>query len=372
MRISLPYVPGVSERMPRMNRLSPVPAMNRNIQPVLINAKEHPMHARSSFSFALLLRRHIGLHCLSVLRFVATFAFLLFVGSAAWADDCGLAGGRACNLNERIPSCDINLVEAGGACVRPLCGAEGQKLCSPIQRTTFNWILMAPLPIPQPCDINLKDVAGVCTHPANCGRQGQKACDIFERIPACDINLVNDAGNCRRPPLCGAQGQAPCDIFVRGALRTCDANLIVRAGMCARPGIVDASASGTTGAASTDPGTAGTAAGISFQPNRGGKTLPSQPQSTQPTSPAGSMEPDTDRIGNDIYGFNVAQPDPAMCQTACSVNGECAAWTYVKPGIKGPLPRCYLKSSAPPPARNSCCVSGIKGAGSPSPLLLRR
>jgi hypothetical protein len=318
--------------------------------------------------------------CLAVLRFVVIAAMPLLGVSAAWADDCGLAGGRACNLNERIPSCDINLVEAGGACVRPLCGAEGQKLCSPIQRTTFNWILMAPLPVPQACDINLKDVSGVCKHPASCGREGQKPCDIFERIPSCDINLVEDSGICRHPPLCGAQGQQPCNVFVRGPLRTCDANLMVRAGQCARPGSADASASGATGAASTDPGTAGTAAVTSIQANRGGKKLPSQPLTTQPTSPAGAMEPDTDRIGNDIYGFNVAQADPAMCQTACSVNGQCAAWTYVKPGIKGPTPQCFLKSSAPAPSRNNCCVSGIKsGTGpsstppaKPSPLLLQR
>ena len=80
------------------------------------------------------------------------------------------------------------------------------------------------------------------------------------------------------------------------------------------------------------------------------------------------IETDTDRPGNDMFGFNVAQADPAMCQTACAVNAQCVAWTYVKPGIQGPAPRCYLKGAAPAPARNTCCVSGTKGSARP-PLL---
>jgi PAN domain len=345
--------------------------MNRSTLAHSANVQEYPLTHPNKASLGTCSERHGGSPCLAALRLMFIAVIPLLGIAAARADDCGLAGVRACNLNERIPSCDINLVEAGGVCVRPNCGAEGQKLCSPIQRTTFNWILMAPLPVPQACDINLKDVSGVCKHPASCGREGQKPCDIFERMPSCDVNLVEDGGICRHPPLCGAQGQPPCAVFVRGPLRTCDANLMVRAGACARPGSADVSASGAANSGGSNPGSASTTGVTSIQANRGGKTLPSQPQPTQPTSPAGSMEPDTDRIGNDMYGFNVAQADPAMCQTACSVNGECAAWTYVKPGIKGPLPRCYLKSSAPAPARNNCCVSGVR-SGTAQPLLFRR
>ena len=82
------------------------------------------------------------------------------------------------------------------------------------------------------------------------------------------------------------------------------------------------------------------------------------------------MEVDTDRAGNDLYGFNVAQPDPAMCQATCNYNGQCAAWTYVKPGVQGPIARCYLKSAAAAPTRNNCCVSGAKGGA--GPMLLKR
>jgi hypothetical protein len=63
-----------------------------------------------------------------------------------------------------------------------------------------------------------------------------------------------------------------------------------------------------------------------------------------------------------MHGFNVAQPDPAMCQASCNYNAQCVAWTYVKPGVQGPVPRCYLKNAVPAPTRNACCVSGAKGA----------
>jgi hypothetical protein len=104
-------------------------------------------------------------------------------------------------------------------------------------------------------------------------------------------------------------------------------------------------------------------------PSPTGSAAVPPPPTAQP-SPAGSMENDTDRVGNDIYGFNVAQADPTMCQAACAVNSQCAAWTYVKPGVKGPLPRCYLKSPAPAPARNNCCVSGVN-AGMSAPRASR-
>ena len=334
------------------------------------------MAISNSLSFSRFPERQGWSRCLAVLRLVVMSALPLLGASAAWADDCGLAGGRACNVNERIPSCDINLVEAGGVCVRPNCGAEGQKLCSPIQRTTFNWILMTPLPVPQPCDINLKDIGGVCRHPANCGREGQQACGVFERLPSCDINLIESAGRCLRPPLCGGSGQAPCDVFVRGPGRICDVNLILRVGQCVRPGSPTASA----GSGVAPPAPAGGAAVPPPPPapaHGAVAVAPPPPPPPPQQSQAGSMEQDTDRMGSDMYGFTVAQADPAMCRTACAVNGQCAAWTYVKPGIKGPLPHCFLKSSAPAPARNNCCVSGIKGGVAPppapaSPLLRRR
>ena len=72
------------------------------------------------------------------------------------------------------------------------------------------------------------------------------------------------------------------------------------------------------------------------------------------------MEADTDRMGADFTGFAMAQPDPAACMAACNANAACRAWTFVKPGIKGPAAQCFLKNAVPPPTRNACCVSGAK------------
>ncbi len=288
-------------------------------------------------------------------------AFMLLFATGVRADACGAAGQRACNINERIPSCDVNLVEGGGTCVRPSCGAEGQKLCTVLQRTTFNWILMAPLPVPQPCDINLRDVGGLCKQPANCGREGQPECGVLERIPSCDLNLVARGGRCTHPPLCGRLGEQPCPIGMRGPALMCDANLVASLNQCVAAGFVDAPVDTAAAATGQAPG--------SQTPSGAGKSRPAPALRLAPPVPApavtapvgtGAMEADTDRMGNDVYGFALTNADPAACQSACAVNAQCMAWTFVKAGIKGPAAQCYLKNAAPAPTRNSCCVSGAK------------
>ena len=74
------------------------------------------------------------------------------------------------------------------------------------------------------------------------------------------------------------------------------------------------------------------------------------------------MEQNTDRPGQDIQGFNLAQDIPELCQTKCKEDPRCEAWTYVKPHtIQGPKPRCWLKHTIPSPNYNqSCCISGFK------------
>jgi hypothetical protein len=45
---------------------------------------------------------------------------------------------------------------------------------------------------------------------------------------------------------------------------------------------------------------------------------------------------------------------------------QCAAFTYVNPGVQGPNARCWLKNQVPPPVAAACCVSGAKfGGGQP-------
>ena len=277
-------------------------------------------------------------------RPVLMLALALAAAGSARADFCGADGERPCGLTERIPSCDLNLSEGGGRCFRAACGAEGQRGCGPFERVMFDFLLQ--LPVPKACDANL--VADIlknqCVHPT-CGREGQRACTIPERMPSCDINLFESNGRCLRPGNCGRAGQPPCDLTVRGPLFRCDANLVGRNGVCMRPGSVESQTAAT--------------GGMSPAPAPAPAPVPATAPPAAPQS-AGGIEIDTDRPGNDMHGFNVAQANPAMCQASCTNDAQCVAWTYVKPGIQGPAPRCYLKNAVPAATRNACCASGTK------------
>ncbi len=77
----------------------------------------------------------------------------------------------------------------------------------------------------------------------------------------------------------------------------------------------------------------------------------------------GPMERSVDRPGRDLRpGFLSASP--AACERSCQTDSACAAWTWVKPGRSG-QGACWLKSSAPAPRKNDCCLSGIRLAGNP-------
>ncbi len=332
------------------------------------------------------------------LRLLCLLFLPAFAGAPAWADDCGREGDRACTLTERIPSCDQNLVEGGGRCVRPLCGMQGQGACTVVQRMGFDFLLK--LPVPQPCDANLvHDVLqNKCLHPA-CGTEGANACNVLQRIPSCDTNLFERNGTCLRP-VCGRLGTAPCSIDVRGPLRVCDMNLIAVGGQCVRPpgnpavATSSAPAPAPTAAVPVAPAPAPHAAtpvapsppaprpGAAVPPPpprlAGLPSIPAplpamappvvHPAAPQPVPPApvppiasanNGTEMGMDRLGSDMYGFDLAQAEPAACQASCGYNAQCVAWTYVKPGVKGPAPRCYLKNAAPNPTPNDCCVSGL-------------
>jgi TolB-like protein len=70
------------------------------------------------------------------------------------------------------------------------------------------------------------------------------------------------------------------------------------------------------------------------------------------------MEYSVDRLGFDYRSFELSDEDPKICQSSCSVDPQCKAWTYVKPGIQGNLARCWLKDKVPQPRANDCCISG--------------
>ncbi|MGZ3419856.1 MAG: PAN domain-containing protein [Polyangiales bacterium] len=75
----------------------------------------------------------------------------------------------------------------------------------------------------------------------------------------------------------------------------------------------------------------------------------------------GDLEVNVNRLGSDYKVFDLAADDPELCRDACEQDARCRAFTYVKPGIQGPLAKCWLKDPAPAPRANEgCCVSGIK------------
>jgi hypothetical protein len=82
--------------------------------------------------------------------------------------------------------------------------------------------------------------------------------------------------------------------------------------------------------------------------------------SSMTAASTGGMEADIDRPGLDYSSFDLAQPDPAGCQSSCATDSKCKAWTYVKPGYQGAKARCWLKGSYPAASPNPCCVSGLK------------
>jgi hypothetical protein len=70
------------------------------------------------------------------------------------------------------------------------------------------------------------------------------------------------------------------------------------------------------------------------------------------------FQPGVDRPGLDFRDFDL-RGDATSCQETCRRDRRCRAWTWVKAGVQGSTPRCWLKTAAPPAVRNACCTSGI-------------
>ncbi len=73
----------------------------------------------------------------------------------------------------------------------------------------------------------------------------------------------------------------------------------------------------------------------------------------------------TDLLGGDYKSAELAKAEPKLCQEICANDPKCAAFTYVKPGIKGPKAVCFLKSEVPASTADQCCLSGVKKSSSP-------
>ncbi|MEI7869372.1 MAG: PAN domain-containing protein [Candidatus Methylumidiphilus sp.] len=72
-----------------------------------------------------------------------------------------------------------------------------------------------------------------------------------------------------------------------------------------------------------------------------------------------------DYFGSDLASSLVTTPD--QCASACTANGSCQAWSFVKPPLKHPTSAvCFLKKAIPVPSLNNVCssnyvcLSGIK------------
>lgn len=72
-----------------------------------------------------------------------------------------------------------------------------------------------------------------------------------------------------------------------------------------------------------------------------------------------------DRRGGDYRSFDLNFDAPALCAGQCAQEGQCRAWTYVKPGVQGPKARCWLKNVVPAPTRDGNVISGLRGSVPP-------
>ena len=98
--------------------------------------------------------------------------------------------------------------------------------------------------------------------------------------------------------------------------------------------------------------------GKSDDPNARGGDIPVPPR-FEGLARMSEPEIDIDRAGSDYNNFYLPIPDPKLCQDACAEDGQCRAYTYVKPNTQGPQARCWLKNKIPLPKQNTCCVSGV-------------
>ena len=72
-----------------------------------------------------------------------------------------------------------------------------------------------------------------------------------------------------------------------------------------------------------------------------------------------------DRPGGDYSNFAVTSGDPAACAARCEREGRCRAWSFSYPRTAANSAMCWLKNRVTKRVEDSCCVSGVKGAGVP-------
>jgi hypothetical protein len=70
-----------------------------------------------------------------------------------------------------------------------------------------------------------------------------------------------------------------------------------------------------------------------------------------------------DRPGGDYSSALVKSGDPAACAARCDRDSRCRAWSFSYPRTVARDAMCRLKSTVTPVKEDSCCVSGVRGAG---------
>jgi hypothetical protein len=70
-----------------------------------------------------------------------------------------------------------------------------------------------------------------------------------------------------------------------------------------------------------------------------------------------------DRHGGDYTSFIVRNGDPAVCAARCERDAPCRAWSFSYPRTTNVLANCRLKNRVLPRRQDTCCVSGVRGAG---------
>jgi hypothetical protein len=77
-----------------------------------------------------------------------------------------------------------------------------------------------------------------------------------------------------------------------------------------------------------------------------------------------ALSPQEFMVGSDLPGSDY-QHEPTSgvaedCRKRCDADGNCLAWTWVKPGVQNSLAMCWLKNAVPPSVKNENATSGIK------------
>jgi len=70
-----------------------------------------------------------------------------------------------------------------------------------------------------------------------------------------------------------------------------------------------------------------------------------------------------DRRGGDYQKFEIKTGDPQVCAARCERDARCLAWSFSYPRTANALATCWLKNKVPPRNDDTCCVSGVRGAG---------